>query len=158
MNQQPLNPIFLSQRSKPQRNTAVRLGTGCLFVLGGFVLLGSIIQLAEAGGDGVGGAFGALLFGLAMTGAAYAWLRWMRKRENQRILQYQEKLVLDVAAMSGGVVTLAMISQSTPLSVSEVEETLRRLAMQGLARTELLDDGGIVYRFIGLGPFRFDDE
>lgn len=121
------------------------------------MLLGAIVGFANASGDEMGGAVAALVFGGATTAAGYAWLKWMRNKEDQRISQYQEKLILDIAAMNGGVVTLAMISQSTPLSVTEVEETLRRLAMQGLARTELLDDGGIVYRFIGLGPFRLDE-
>jgi len=104
----------------------------------------------------IGGPIAALIFSLAFGLSGFFWIRWMKKREDQRIAQYQEKLILDVAAMQGGAVTLAQISQLTPMSVDEVEATLRRLALQGLARLELLDDGGVVYHFIGLGPFRLD--
>lgn len=154
MNQQPLTPIFISQRNKPQRNAGVRMGSGCLWLFALFFLIGSIGLLSD--GNAAAGT-GMFITSAVIAGLGVFWFRWMKKREDQRISQYHEKLILDIAAMNGGVVTLAMISQSTPLSVSEVEETLRRLAMQGLARTELLEDGGIVYRFIGLGPIRFDE-
>lgn len=151
------NTLQTTPRRQPQRNPAVRIGAGCLLILGAPFLLGGIVALFQAATpENVGGAYAALFMGTAFAGSGFVWLKWMKKRELHRLTQYHEKLVLDIAALHDGVVTVAQISQSTPLTIQEAESTLARLSVQGLARPEVLDDGVVVYRFIGLGPFRLD--
>lgn len=73
---------------------------------------------------------------------------WQHEKSQSAYLQ--EKIVLKAAANRDGAVTIAQIIHVTPLSSSEAEEALERLCRQNLAQPELLEDGTVEYRFIGL--------
>jgi hypothetical protein len=62
----------------------------------------------------------------------------------------REQAVLDIAAMHGGVVTVALAMQAAKISARDAALVLEELCRQGVAEPELLDDGGVEYRIRGL--------
>lgn len=58
-----------------------------------------------------------------------------------------ERLALEVARKSKGIVTVTVMALESGLSIAEAETILNELSVRGICRTELTEDGRIEYHF-----------
>ena len=132
-----------------------------LGILGGFTCLASLVFVAAAIGDLVGGEketapgvlVGLLLFftGTAASGG------YLAKRNLVGIAtpeegaeRSEEHKILRLAAARGGALRVAEVALHSDLSVAECQEAFDRLMHQGVAVPDSDDDGHLLYRFPGL--------
>jgi hypothetical protein len=121
---------------------------GLLVLLGSAFLLFAVAALA-ASADPTG-TIVLFVMGGILLGAGVPLRRSASSREQVEIARVREQAVLDVAAMHGGVVTVALAMQAAKLSARDAALVLEELCRQGVAEPELLDDGGVEYRIRGL--------
>jgi hypothetical protein len=126
-----------------------RVGAGCLLLFG--VVMTGLAISALFQGEMQLFAFVFLIGGGTVAGGGY-WLKNVMTSDRRLKEQYEEKAILAVASRHDGNVTLGQISLETDLDPAETEAAMDRLCARGIARADILDDGGITYRFSGLLP------
>lgn len=121
-----------------------------------FVLIYGIIDTVNTPNPDIAGAVFASLC-MLFSGAAGAFTCWWGytgltddSGETDDASPDVETQILEVAESHGGRVTVPMVAADTELSLSEADETLTRLAKQGLAQMNIDADGNNVYEFAGL--------
>lgn len=62
----------------------------------------------------------------------------------------QERMVLELAASKNGRITPAEIAMETSLTANESQTLLDVLCQQGIAETQITENGSVVYAFTGL--------
>lgn len=139
----PLSP------KRPEIDIIPRTGAGCLLLFGVVATGMAIPALFE--GELAVFAFVFVLGLGTLAGGAY-WLKNVLSADRRLKEQYEEKAILAVASRYEGNVTLGQISLETDLDPAETEAAMDRLCARGIARADILDDGGISYRFSGLLP------
>lgn len=83
----------------------------------------------------------------ALTGASGVVLIRKGRRGGQ---EKQERMVLELAASKSGRITPAEIAMETSLTANESQALLDALCQQGIAETQITENGSIVYVFTGL--------
>jgi hypothetical protein len=135
----------------PKKRTGARIGLGCLTFYALMCVVFTVVAIADNNtrNRNVALAMFGVMAVLSCSGA-YFWFRSMRNRDRRERSRESEKIVLHQASTCGGVTTLALIVQDTPLSSEEAEVALESLSRKGLVHLDLLEDGTVQYRFGGL--------
>lgn len=115
----------------------------CVFTIGDIV----------AGGEDAGVAAGLLVF-FAISGGAGAWLARRMfggpPRDHHAEKIEREQAVLRLAAATDGRLTVAEVAARCGMTVEDGQATLRELAIQGVAESEIGEGGSLEYVFPGL--------
>jgi hypothetical protein len=100
-------------------------------------------------------AIGITLIMGAMPLAGGLLLCWkMRKNGQKRVMDEEERAIIQLAKKSGGKITVAEVELATKMSMQEAKQLLERCALNGIAEMEITETGGKVFCFYGIS----DDE
>lgn len=131
-----------------QGTFAGRFFGGTLVLIGGISLLFAVLALVSAAN--AEGTLVLFVLGGILLGAGIPLRRSASSRALGEISRMREQAVLDAAALNGGAVTVALAMQAARLSAQDAAAVLEEFCRQGVAEPELLEDGGVEYRFRGL--------
>ncbi len=130
------------------------LGVGIALFSGLFVVMaiGDLI----GGSDTETGVLIALLVFFTGTTAAGVYMAKrhlidVAREEAANSRRAREQAVLEVAAGSGGTVTVAEIAAGTGWGISETRELMGELAREGIAESDVNERGELLYVFRGVG-------
>lgn len=125
----------------------IQLALGVLLDVFGFVILvGGLLGIGEDQSE-EGHILGILALGLVpMAVGSFLIYRVVAglAREKREAL---ERELLELAARSGGRLSPSVVARETSLTLDEAKRKLDAIHLAGHCRTELLDDGTMVYLF-----------
>ncbi len=75
---------------------------------------------------------------------------WSRRRSKMRLVESQERLILQLAQQRGGRLTVADVALNTALSSNQAQLLLEQYHLDGLSRVGVSDGGVVEYTFQGL--------
>ncbi|HVK38935.1 MAG TPA: hypothetical protein VNA88_10415 [Candidatus Kapabacteria bacterium] len=136
-----------ARSARPQRPIFQRFVAWSLASVGALFALLSLTVPSDPTAENQGGETVILVFGLMMLAGGVLWLSSLRRREQARRAEYDERAVLAVAARHGGRATVAQITLETDLSSERAEQVIDRLCGRNIAQPDILDDGTVVYQF-----------
>lgn len=115
--------------------------------LGLFVLLGFALSIGK---DSIGVSIVGIILSLAMTGGGSWLIRTALIGSKKRKLHATENQVLKIAAINGGILTIAHLAMQANIPVEQAEIMLNTMQEQGLAQIQVDDKGTLIYEFAGL--------